>query len=177
MTLRYRVLPVALEIQLVRICKPLVEGSIPAAGTGRRAYMKLRNFGASLLAGFCATTVHVVLTTLKHRAGILPAFEPYADLQRLLSGMIGRLLEPALSWLISYIDGALILGFLFGRLYVRLPGASALGNGALFGFAAWLGMGLGLLPVVGRGIFARELGLRALPAVNARHDGGGKFRD
>ena len=97
--------------------------------------MNLRNFGASLLAGFGATTVHVVLMWLKHRTGVLPAFEPYADMQRLLSAMIGRPLEPALSWLISYVNGALILGFVFGRLYTRLPGAGALAKGALFGLA------------------------------------------
>jgi hypothetical protein len=38
--------------------------------------MKLRNFISSLFAGFGATTVHIVLMSLKHRAGILPDFEP-----------------------------------------------------------------------------------------------------
>lgn len=126
--------------------------------------MKLRNFGSSLLAGFGATTTHIALMTLKHRAGILPAFEPYADLQRLLSGMMGRPLEPALAWLISYVNGALILGFLFGRLYDRLPGAGAIAKGGVFGFSAWLVMGLGFFPLAGHGVFARGLGLGVLPA-------------
>ena len=126
--------------------------------------MKLRNLGSSLLAGFGATTMHIALMTLKHRAGILPAFEPYADLQRLLSSMIGRPLEPALAWLISYVNGALILGFLFGRLYDRLPGAGAIAKGGVFGFAAWLVMGLGFFPLAGRGVFALALGLGVQPA-------------
>jgi len=126
--------------------------------------VKLRDAGSALLAGFGATTVHVVLMWLKHRTGVLPAFEPYADMQRLLSSMLGRPLEPALSWLISYVNGALILGFVFGRLYARLPGASALAKGVLFGLAAWLAMGFGFFPLAGRGIFARSLGLGALPA-------------
>jgi len=126
--------------------------------------MNPRNLASSLLAGFGATTMHVALMTLKHRAGILPGFEPYADLQRLLSGLFGRPLEPALAWLLSYVNGALILGFLFGRLYDRLPGAGAIAKGGAFGFAAWLVMGLGFFPLAGRGMFALGLGLGVRPA-------------
>ena len=124
--------------------------------------MKLRNFIASLLAGFGATTVHVALMALKHRAGILPGFEPYEDLQRLLSSLTGQSLASPFSWLLPYINGALILGFVFGRLFLHLPGRTAIAKGGTFGFAAWLVMGFGLLPLSGRGVFASELGL--LPA-------------
>ena len=55
--------------------------------------MKLRNFISSLVAGIGATTVHIALMTIKHRAGILPDFEPYEDLQRLLSSMTALSLE------------------------------------------------------------------------------------
>ncbi len=126
--------------------------------------MKLRNFISSLLAGFGATTVHIALMTIKHRAGILPEFEPYEDLQRLLSSMTALSLESPYSWLLPYINGALILGFVFGRLYVYLPGRTAIAKGGAFGVAAWLMMGLGLLPLAGRGVFARELGLGGYPA-------------
>jgi len=126
--------------------------------------MKLRNLFFSLLAGFGATTVHIGLMEIKHRAGILPGFEPYEDLQRLLSSMTAQALEPPLSWLLPYINGALILGFLFGQLFVYLPGRSAVAKGASFGFVAWLVMGFGLLPLAGKGIFARDAGLGILPA-------------
>jgi hypothetical protein len=126
--------------------------------------MKLRNFFFSQLAGFGATTVHIALMQIKHRAGILPGFEPYEYLQRLLSSMTAQAIEPALLWLLSYINGALILGFVFGQLFTHLPGRTALAKGAVFGFAAWLVMGFGLLPLAGQGIFARDLGLGVLPA-------------
>jgi Family of unknown function (DUF6789) len=126
--------------------------------------MKLRNFIASLLAGLGATAVHIGLMAIKHRAGILPDFEPYEDLQRLLSSVMGRSFESPFSWLLPYINGALILGFVFGRLFIHLPGRTAIAKGGAFGFAAWLVMGLGLLPLAGRGVFARELGLGGLPA-------------
>jgi len=126
--------------------------------------MKLRNFISSLLAGFGATSVHIALMAIKHRFGILPGFEPYEDLQRLLSSMTSLSFEAPLSWLLPLINGALVLGFVFGRLFVHLPGRTALAKGAAFGLAAWLAMGFGLLPLVGRGVFALELGLGVWPA-------------
>jgi hypothetical protein len=95
---------------------------------------------------------------IKRIAGILPGFEPYDDLQRLLSSVTTHAIEPPYLWLLSYINGALILGFVFGQLFVHLPGRTAIAKGAVFGFVAWLGMGFGMLPLTGRGIFARELG-------------------
>jgi hypothetical protein len=126
--------------------------------------MKLRNFISSLAAGFGATIVHIVLMTIKHRAGILPDFEPYEDLQRLLSSATSLPLEAPYSWLLPFINGALILGFVFGKLFVHLPGRTAIAKGAAFGLAAWLVMGLGLFPLAGRGVFAFGLGLGGLPA-------------
>jgi len=118
----------------------------------------------SLLAGAGATTVHIALMEIKHRAGILPEFEPYDDVQRMLASVTAQSFEPPLSLLLPYLNGALILGFVFGRLFVHLPGRTALVKGAAFGFVAWLVMGFGLLPLTGEGLFARGLGLGALPA-------------
>ena len=126
--------------------------------------MKARNVISSLLAGFGATTVHIGLMTIKHRAGILPDFEPYDDLQRLLSSMTTLSLEPPFSWLLPFVNGALILGFVFGKLFIHLPGRTAIIKGVTFGFVAWMVMGLGLLPLAGRGVFASNLGLGVVPA-------------
>ncbi len=126
--------------------------------------MKLRNIAFALLAGIGASMVHIALMEIKHRTGILPGFEPYQDLQRLLSSMTVRAFEPPLSWLLPYINGALILGFVFGQLFVYLPGRTAVVKGAVFGSVAWLVLGFGLLPLSGSGIFAHDLGLGVLPA-------------
>lgn len=123
---------------------------------------KLRDLLSSLLAGAGASLVHLVLMTIKHRAGILPSFEPYDDVQRLLSSVTDGSFVPP--WWLAYVNGALVLGFVFGRLFVHLPGRSATAKGAAFGFAAWLAMGLGFFPLAGRGVFAWKLELGALPA-------------
>jgi hypothetical protein len=124
----------------------------------------LRNLLSSFLAGAGATLVHVTLMVAKHRAGILPGFEPYDDMQRLLASASGWSLEPPWSWLLPYVNGALVLGFVFGRLFAYLPGRTAVAKGAAFGLAAWLAMGLGFFPLAGRGLFAAGLGLGAGPA-------------
>ena len=125
--------------------------------------VKLRNLLSSLLAGAGATLVHAGLMAVKHRAGILPGFEPYDDMQRLMASA-GWSLEPPWSWLLPYINGALVLGFVFGRLFVHLPGRTAIAKGAAFGLTAWRAMGLGFFPLAGRGLFAYRLGLGAWPA-------------
>ena len=126
--------------------------------------MKLRNLISSLVAGFGATTVHIALMSVKHRFGILPDFEPYEDLQRLLSSMTTLSLDAPFSWLLPLINGAVILGFVFGRVFTHLPGRTAVAKGAVFGFAAWLVMSFGLFPLAGRGVFAYKLGLGGVPA-------------
>ncbi len=126
--------------------------------------MNLRSAIASLAAGSCASMVHALLMAIKHRAAILPGFEPYEDLQRLLASITDYSLSPPWSWLLPYVNGALILGFAFGKLFALLPARTSIGKGAAFGFAAWLLMGVGFLPLAGRGPFGVRLGYGATPA-------------
>ena len=124
----------------------------------------LRNLLFSFAAGAGASLVHAALMAVKHRAGILPGFEPYDDVQRLLASAFDWSLDPPWSWLFPYVNGALVLGFVFGKLFTHLPGRAAAAKGAAFGLAAWLLMGLGFFPLAGRGVFAWKLGLGAWPA-------------
>lgn len=127
--------------------------------------VKLRNTILSLIAGLGASSVHIVLMEVKQRSGILPQFDPYADLQRVLSSFSSHAFETPLSWLLPYINGAMLLGFLFGQSFSYLPGRTALRKGAVFGFLAWLLLGLVLLPFSGSGVFAHRLGLGVMPAL------------
>jgi hypothetical protein len=133
------------------------------AGTSQTG-VRLRDLASSLVAGAGATLLHFTLMTIKHRAGILPTFAPYDDLQRLLASATGWSFDSPWAWLLPYVNGALVLGFVFGRLFAHLPGRSAFAKGAAFGFPAWLAMNLGFFPLAGRGVFAWKLGLGAWPA-------------
>jgi hypothetical protein len=100
----------------------------------------------------------------KQRAGLVPEFRPYDDLQAALQDLFGAI-HPAASWLLSFVNGALVLGFVFGRTYGLLPGKTGFAKGFIFGVMGWIAMGVFFFPVLGRGLFAAGLGLGAVPAM------------
>ena len=102
---------------------------------------------------------------LKSRTGLLPSFQPYESFQAVLGRMSGGEVHPLVPWALSFLNGATILGFAFGRLYPHLPGRSGAVKGLAFGVAGWLAMGLAFFPLIGFGPFATGLRLGAAPAL------------
>jgi hypothetical protein len=129
------------------------------------AGMKLRRIFMSLIAGLGASTVHLALMELKVRTGLLPTFDPYTDLQRLLASLLPLAPQTPGAWLLPTLNGSMLLGFLFGQLFPYLPGRSAWIKGGVFGIFSWLLLGLVLLPWAGIGIFAARLDLGVKPAL------------
>jgi hypothetical protein len=118
----------------------------------------------SITAGLCGSAAHTALMALKSWADILPTFEPYHDLQALLASLAGSSIHPAIPWVLSYFNGSVVLGFLFGQFHRRLPGSTVLAKGAVFGLAIWIVMGLTFFPAIGKGAFAMDAGLGLKPA-------------
>jgi len=118
----------------------------------------------SLAAGLCGSAAHSGLMFLKSRMGWLPAFHPYEDLQQALSELVGSSVPPAIPWALSFLNGAVALGMLFGRTYRLLPGRSGAAKGFVFGLLGWIAMGVLFFPMLGRGLFATRTGLGVLPA-------------
>ena len=102
---------------------------------------------------------------LKARAGLLPSFQPYEDLQHALGNLLGHSVHPWLTWLLSFLNGAVVLGLLFGRIYQFLPGRTGAVKGLTFGLLGWALMGLIFFPLLGRGLFAIDAGLGLRPAL------------
>jgi len=119
----------------------------------------------SLAAGFCGSAAHSCLMLLKSWAGVLPSFQPYEDLQRTLSNLIGSSVHPVIPWALSFLNGAVVLGFLFGRTYQLLPGRGGAAKGCVFGLLSWAVMGLLFFPLLGLGLFATQAGLGIQPAL------------
>ena len=119
----------------------------------------------SIAAGLCGSAAHTGLMALKSWAQILPSFEPYSDLQALLASLVGSSVHPAIPWVLSYFNGSVVLGFLFGQFYSRLPGRTPLAKGTVFGLAIWTVMGLMFFPIIGKGLFAMGAGLGLKPTV------------
>lgn len=118
-----------------------------------------------MAAGLCGSAAHTGLMFLKSRMGWLPSFHPYEDLQQALSHLVGGSVHPLVPWALSFLNGAVVLGILFGRTYRLLPGRSGAAKGFVFGFFGWLVMGMLFFPVLDRGLFATGAGLGMLPAL------------
>jgi hypothetical protein len=102
---------------------------------------------------------------LKSRMGWLPSFHPYEDLQQTLSELVGGSVHPLVPWALSFLNGAVVLGILFGRTYRLLPGRSGAAKGLVFGIFGWIIMGVLFFPMLGQGLFATQAGLGVLPAL------------
>lgn len=122
-------------------------------------------FWKATIAGLCGTASHTALMYFKSRSGILPTFQPYQSLQLALAKMTASNVHPVVPWLLSWINGSAVLGFLFGRSYRLIPGRSGFAKGVAFGMFGWVLMGCFFFPLLGLGVFATNLGLGGWPAL------------
>lgn len=127
--------------------------------------MNVDRIWRTAFAGFCGSAAHSGLMLLKSKMGWLVSFQPYHDLQQALSQLVGSAVNPWVPWALSFLNGSVLLGFLFGRVYRWLPGDSGAAKGAVFGVLGWMAMGLMFFPMIGRGLFATGAGLGLQPAL------------
>ena len=123
-----------------------------------------RFFKASI-AGLCGSIAHSLLMYFKSRSGLLPTFQPYDSLQKTLSELTGTAIHPVVPWVLSFLNGSIIMGFIFGVAYRWLPGRTGAFKGAIFGVLGWAIMGLIFFPLIGLGPFAFQVGLGVRPAL------------
>ena len=119
----------------------------------------------SLAAGLCGSAAHSGLMFLKSWMGWLPSFHPYEDLQQMLGHLVGGSVHPLVPWALSFLNGAVVLGIVFGRTYRSLPGHSGAAKGFVFGVLGWIAMGALFFPMLDQGLFAVKAGLGVRPAL------------
>ncbi len=127
--------------------------------------MSANRIWKSLAAGLCGSAAHSGLMFLKSWMGWLPSFQPYEDLQRMLGQLVGSSVHPLVPWAFSFLNGAVVLGILFGRTYRLLPGGSGAAKGFVFGVLGWIAMGVLFFPMLDQGLFATRAGLGVRPAL------------
>lgn len=132
------------------------------AGRGRAVVRQLRN---AVIAGLCGMAAQSILMAARRTLAILPAFQPYDDLQRLLAETAGAAWAPALSWLLPMVSGAVIWSSIFAWAYDVIPARSPIGKGLMVTVLAWLATGLVILPALGHGVFAVRTGAVGWPAL------------
>lgn len=127
--------------------------------------MNVDRIWRTTFAGLCGSAAHSGLMLLKSQMGWLPSFQPYHDLQQALSQLLGSSVHPLVPWALSFLNGSVVLGFLFGHAYRWLPGESGAAKGLVFGVLGWMTMSLVVFPVLGHGLFATAAGFGFRPAV------------
>ena len=115
--------------------------------------------------GLVRTIVHFLFMYFKSRSGLLPSFQPYQSLQATLSYSVGTNVPAIVPWMLTFVNGMAILGFLFARVYRFLPGRSGAAKGLTFGLIGWVLMGLIFFPLIGLGPFAIRVGAGFGPAL------------
>ena len=118
-----------------------------------------------VVVGFAGSVVHLAFMYVKLTLGILPTFRPYPAFQATLSHWAGTNVPAIVPWLLSFLNGMIILGFLFARLKRLLPGRTGASKGLTFGLIGWPFMGLIFFPLIGLGPFASKTGLGIAPAM------------
>ena len=119
----------------------------------------------AIIGGACGSATHASLMWVKARFDILPEFQPYNDLQRTLASTIKTVVPQSLLWTMAFLNGAVVLSFIFHRTYSILPGHSWVAKGLVFGIIAWVFMGMVFFPLIGEGLFAFGVDQGALPAL------------
>lgn len=146
----------------LRLSYPCIElhfGRFARPTNPQLASMNIGKIWKSLVPGLCGTATHSCVMFLKSWTGFLPSFHPYEDLQRTLGALVGGSVHPVVPWALSFLNGIVVLGFLFGRIYRPLPGRHGAVKGFVFGVFGWILMGLFYYPALGLGPFAAHAGL------------------
>jgi hypothetical protein len=96
---------------------------------------------------------------------LLPTFNPYSSFQAMLTRMTGETVNPGAGWMLSFLNGFIVISFMFRLLYRLLPGRNGAVKGFVFGFLGWALMNLVFFPMLGLGVFALNAGLGMSPAL------------
>ena len=107
-----------------------------------------------VIAGVVATVVLSVMMLVKGAMGVMPELDIIAMLAKMLGAGV------AVGWLMHFMIG-IGYGVLFHVANPQIPGTSQISKGILLGIGGWLVMMLLLMPMMGAGLFAMNMGLMA----------------
>lgn len=116
-----------------------------------------------IIAGLIATIVLSILMYLKGMMGMMPELNVIA----MLAGQMGG--SMMMGWVAHFVIGAVIYGLAFANLGSVLPGGSNVVKGISLGVIGWLIMMIALMPMMGAGFFAMNMGMMAMVATLVLH--------
>ena len=127
------------------------------------------HIGKGIIAGFAATVVLSALMVMKAMMGMMPDMNAIKMLTGMAHHLVATPATPVVGWLLHFMIGTLIWGYLFALLFNYLPSQSTAIKGVVFGTAAWLLMMVMVMPMAGAGLFGLHLGIGAPVATLILH--------
>jgi len=116
-----------------------------------------------IIAGLIATIVLSILMVLKGMMGMMPDL----NVIKMLAGQMGGSIT--MGWIAHFVIGAILYGLAFANLRGTLPGGSNLVKGIVLGIIGWLIMMVAVMPMMGAGMFAMNMGMMATVATLVLH--------
>ncbi len=107
-----------------------------------------------LIAGLVATIVLSLLMMIKAKMGLMPNL----NIIHMLASKMGG--AAVMGWT-AHIAIGLGYGVIFGLFYQSIPSESGMMKGILLGIAGWLIMMIAIMPMMGAGMFASNMGMVA----------------
>ena len=123
----------------------------------------MNNNVRGIIAGLVATIVLSILMLLKGMMGMMPEL----NVIKMLAGQMGG--SPVMGWLAHFVIGVIIYGLAFANLRGLLPGGSNLVKGIVLSIVGWLIMMIVVMPIMGAGMFAMNMGMMATVATLVLH--------
>ncbi len=123
----------------------------------------MNNYMRGILAGLIATIVLSILMYMKGMMGLMPEL----DIIAMLAGKMGG--SAMMGWVGHFVIGALGYGLAFAIIGDKLPGGSSTVRGIALGIIGWLMMMIVLMPMMGAGLFAMNMGMMAAVATLILH--------
>ncbi|MDT8449508.1 MAG: hypothetical protein RQ847_04975 [Wenzhouxiangellaceae bacterium] len=123
----------------------------------------MNNNVRGIIAGLVATIVLSILMIVKGMMGVMPELNVVA----MLAGQMGG--SAMMGWVAHFVIGAVIYGLAFANLAGTLPGGSNPVKGIVLGIIGWLIMMILLMPMMGAGFFAMNMGMMATVATLVLH--------
>lgn len=114
----------------------------------------------AMFAGFASTLIMSGAYGLiaLNSAPTAPRVDPPADLAMFLSNQTGSEIGMTMGWLLHLMMGV-VLGILYALGFAnRFTNRPLFFRGLLFGFIVWVALGLVMMPVMGAGAFASNMG-------------------
>lgn len=121
----------------------------------------MKNLSTGFIAGFIATVVLSAFMLMKSSMELMTQLNIIGMLTNMANNWMGLPATPAVGWIIHFMVGTLLYGFVYAKFHDSLPGHSDTVKGIALALMGWALMMVVLMPMAGKGFMGLEIGMVA----------------